>query len=80
MQPGVDGLYSSLGSYNLHPRSERYEGEMTINTLDSQTASSLTQTFESDIGRAMRVVRPDQIKVPENALTMLVGCYFFDQL
>jgi cardiolipin synthase len=76
----VDGLYSSLGSYNLHPRSERYEGEMTINTLDSQTASTLTQAFESDIGRATRVVRPDQIKVPENMLTMLVNRYFFDQL
>ena len=76
----VDGVYSSVGSYNLHPRSERYEGEMTINTLDAQTAGSLTQTFENDIGKAARVVRPEQIQVPENILTTIVDRYFFDQL
>ncbi len=76
----VDGMYSSVGSYNLHPRSERYEGEMTINTLDAQTAGNLTQAFENDIGRATRVVRPEQIKVPENILTTIVSRYFFDQL
>jgi len=76
----VDGVYSSVGSYNLHPRSERYEGEMTINTLDAQTAASLTQTFENDIGKATRVVSPEQIQVPENILTTIVDRYFFDQL
>lgn len=76
----VDGLYSSVGSYNLHPRSERYEGEMTVNTLDTQTAGSLTGTFEKDIALATRVSSPDQIVVPENLFTILPSRYFFDQL
>jgi cardiolipin synthase A/B len=76
----VDGMYSSVGSYNLHPRSERYEGEMTLNTLEPQTAGSLTETFEKDIFRATRVTSPDQIVAPDNTLTMLVNRYFFDHL
>ena len=76
----VDGIYSSVGSYNLHPRSHRYEGEMTINTLDTQTASQLTTAFEKDIQAAKRVSAADQIQVPENVFTQLTGRYFFDQL
>jgi cardiolipin synthase A/B len=76
----VDGMYSSVGSYNLHPRSERYEGEMTLNTLDAQTASGLTETFEHDIFKATRITTPEQIKVPENTLSMIVSRYFYDQL
>ncbi|MGV8120335.1 MAG: hypothetical protein AB2L14_11290 [Candidatus Xenobiia bacterium LiM19] len=53
---------------------------MTINTLDAQTAGSLTQTFENDIGKTARVVRPEQLQVPENILTTIVDRYFFDQL
>jgi len=76
----IDGMYSSVGSYNLHPRSERYEGEMTINTLDTRTAGALTQAFENDIDRAKQVKSPDEIKVPENILTLIVSRYFFDQV
>jgi len=76
----VDGLYSSVGSYNLHPRSQRYEGEMTINTLDTQTAGQLTTAFENDIRAAKRVDSADQIQVPQNMLAMLASRYFFDQL
>ena len=76
----VDGLYSTVGSYNLHPRSQRYEGEMTINTLDTQTAGQLTSAFENDIQVAQRVSSPEEIKIPENMLTMLAARYFFDQL
>lgn len=76
----IDGIFSSVGSYNLHPRSERYEGEMTINTLDTRTAGALTQAFEKDIIAAKHVKSPDEIKVPENILTVIASRYFFDQL
>jgi len=76
----VDGMYSSVGSYNLHPRSERYEGEMTLNTLDTDTAGNLTNTFEKDIAQAKRVNSADEITVPENILTIIPERYFFDQL
>lgn len=76
----VDGMYSSVGSYNLHPRSERYEGEMTLNTIDTDTAENLTNTFEKDIAQAKKVMSPDEIKVPENIFTIIPERYFFDQL
>ncbi|MBT9582887.1 phosphatidylserine/phosphatidylglycerophosphate/cardiolipin synthase family protein [bacterium] len=76
----VDGMYSSVGSYNLHPRSHRYEGEMTINTIDTQTAGQLTAAFENDIQQANRVESSDQIQIPKNTLTLLAARYFFDQL
>lgn len=76
----VDGIYSSVGSYNLHPRSHRYEGEMTINSLDTQTASQLTSAFEKDIQAAKRVASADEIQVPENIFTQLAARYFFDHL
>ena len=76
----VDGIYSSVGSYNMHPRSERYEGEMTLNTLDTETAKDITKAFEKDISEANRIESADQIQVQENALTMIASRYFFDQL
>lgn len=76
----VDGMYSSIGSYNLHPRSERYEGEVTLNILDTETASNLTDAFEKDIAVATRVTSADQISVPQNIMTIIPERYFFDQL
>lgn len=76
----VDGIYSSVGSYNLHPRSQRYEGEMTVNSVDTQAAGALTAAFEKDIAIATRVKSPDEIKVPDNVFTMIAARYFFDQL
>ena len=76
----VDGLFSSVGSYNLHPRSQRYEGEMNLNILDTSTANQLTQAFENDLRQAKRVESPGDISVPQNLLTVLASRYFFDQL
>jgi cardiolipin synthase A/B len=76
----VDGVYSSVGSHNLHPRSQRYEGEMTVNSLDVCTAQAMTGAFENDIQKAERIVSKDQIHYAENLLTTLAERYFFDQL
>lgn len=76
----VDGVYSSVGSYNLHPRSERFEGEMTVNSLDAGAAGALTHAFEKDLAVAKRITSPDQVQVPENMFTILAARYFFDQL
>jgi len=76
----VDGIFTSVGSYNLHPRSHRFEGEMTVNTLDTQVAAQLTASFEKDIQAAKRIHTPEEIVVPQNLLTMLAARYFFDHL
>lgn len=76
----VDGLYASVGSYNLHPRSHRYEGEMTINALDEQLAKGMGAAFEKDIAAATRVQQGSDIEVPKSAFTTIASRYFFDQL
>lgn len=76
----VDGLFSSVGSYNLHPRSQRYEGEMNLNILDAGTANELIRAFENDLQQARRVASAESIQVPQNLLTTLASRYFFDQL
>lgn len=76
----VDNLFSSVGSHNLHPRSQRFEGEMVVNSLDTQVASQLSSAFEADIAAARKIESPEDIQVPENLLSMLATRYFFDQL
>lgn len=76
----VDGLFSSVGSHNLHPRSQRYEGEMMIHSLDVDAAGQLTAAFEKDLAAARKIESAEQIVVPNNTFTMLAARYFFDQL
>lgn len=76
----VDGIFSSVGSHNHHPRSQRFEGEMVVNSLDSQLAQSFTSAFEADIAVAQRIEKPEDVKVPESPLGTLALRYFFDAL
>ncbi len=76
----VDGLYAAVGSYNLHPRSERYEGEMLVNTLSKDTASNVVNAFEKDLAKATRVNAAADITVPTTAFSILASRFFFDQL
>lgn len=76
----VDGVFSSVGSHNHHPRSQRFEGEMVLNSLDANLAQSLTATFETDIAQAQKIDSPEQIVVPESPLNLLAMRYFFDAL
>lgn len=76
----VDDVYSQVGSYNLHPRSHRYEGEMTMSTLDEPLARKLTSAFEQDIAAARRVEKSADVVIPKSAFTMIASQYFFDQL
>jgi cardiolipin synthase len=76
----VDGVFSSVGSHNHHPRSQRFEGEMVINSLDPALAQSFTQAFEADIAAATRITSPDQLAIPESPLGALAVRYFFDAL
>ena len=76
----VDGVFSSVGSHNHHPRSQRFEGEMVVNSLDSNLAASLTDAFESDIAAAQKIEKPEDIVVPQSPLNLLAMRYFFDAL
>jgi phosphatidylserine/phosphatidylglycerophosphate/cardiolipin synthase-like enzyme len=76
----VDGVFSSVGSHNHHPRSQRFEGEMVVNSLDPGVARSFTEAFEADIAAATRITSPEQIQIPESPLGALAMRYFFDAL
>jgi len=74
----VDGMYSWIGSYNFHPRSFRYEGEVTMNVLDPNFAKATQDMFQADIDIATRVKTP--IALPKNMGATAVGYYLYDQL
>jgi cardiolipin synthase len=74
----VDGLYSWVGSHNFHPRSFRYEGEITMNVLDADFARKVRNMIQDDLNRAIRIKEP--VELPKNLATDAVGFYFYDQL
>jgi cardiolipin synthase len=76
----VDGVFSSVGSHNHHPRSQRFEGEMVVNSLDSNLATSLTSSFEADIAAAQKIENPEDIVVPQSPFNILAMRYFYDAL
>ncbi|MFM8546805.1 MAG: phospholipase D-like domain-containing protein [Betaproteobacteria bacterium] len=79
----VDGRYAWIGSYNLHPRSIRYEGENIFQILDDTDtgfAGTLISAFENDLAVALRITASREILIPEDSLAVLVERYFFDQL
>lgn len=51
----VDGCWASVGSFNLDPFSARYNLEVTVATLDRDTARALERMFEEDVRRSQRI-------------------------
>ena len=76
----VDDVFSMVMSYNLHPRSERYEGEMSVNAIDEATAKALAAAFASDIAAAKHLAKASDVVVPKTAFSILAKRFFFDQL
>lgn len=76
----VDGLLSIVGSFNLHPRSVRYEFELIVTSLDAPLAASLDRAFAADMAVALPVTDPAALAIPDSALTRIVRRYLFNQL
>ncbi len=76
----VDGFFASVGSYNLHPRSIRYEHELVVNALDAGLASDLDRAFAEDLAQARQVRDPDELAIPKSPLHSALRRYFFNQL
>ncbi|MBB63773.1 MAG: hypothetical protein CMO81_01785 [Waddliaceae bacterium] len=76
----VDGIYSNIGSYNFHPRSERYEFESAAVFLDSNLAKELNQEFLNDIQKSLKVSSLRELTIRSSPLNFLVERYFFNQL
>ncbi len=76
----VDGIYSNVTSYNIHPRSERYEHEMAVAGLDAQLAADLDDDFARDIHSARKIESAGDLDIPSSPLSTIVRRYLFNQL
>lgn len=76
----IDGMFTSVGSYNLHPRSYRMEGEVMFHILGAKPAADLTRAFEKDLEASDRISPNKPLVIPSNPLTALALRFFPDQL
>lgn len=76
----VDGLFSIVGSFNLHPRSLRYEFELIVSALDARLAAGLDAAFAADMAAALPVTDPAALAIPDSPLNRIVRRYLYNQL
>lgn len=78
----VDSLYTMVMSYNLHPRSERIEGEMAVVVKDSNFTHQMHAAFEKDISseKAYSVKTSKDVIIPDSAVSLPTLRIFFDML
>lgn len=77
----VDGAFVSIGSYNLHPRSERYDTELNANIVDKEAASYLDMVFEKDINtQAIKITSEKQLLPQQSWFSSIMEKYFFAHL
>ncbi|MBI3297272.1 MAG: phosphatidylserine/phosphatidylglycerophosphate/cardiolipin synthase family protein [Elusimicrobia bacterium] len=76
----VDGVYAGIGSFNLHPRSVRYEVELLLQALGGALPGELDAVFARDQAEARRVERPADLAIPATPLNALVRRFMFNQL
>lgn len=77
----VDRRVVMIGSYNLHPRSERLEGEMVFIINDTRVADDFLRVFEKDIHPTIAQFKTAaQIQPKLSFLVKFTLRYFFDLL
>ncbi len=76
----VDGVYCSVGSYNLHPRSERYDTEMNIGIIDPSSTARIDAAFAGDIAEANKLDPNAPRQGKPSWLDKIVENFFFAQL
>lgn len=78
----IDNRYSMVMSYNLHPRSERLEGEMMIVIDNEKIAEEMHDIFTKDTAtaNAYRIGSSLEVKIPDSPTTIPTLRIFFDML
>lgn len=78
----VDSEFSMIMSYNLHPRSERVEGEMAIAVKNAKFSAELTEVFNTDISeeKAQHIVSETDLVIPSSPVSVPTLRLFFDML
>lgn len=78
----VDQRLFLIGSYNLHPRSEKMEGETIVVFDNTKLALEATAAFENDIqaDKAIKMDPAQEVIIPVTGETLLPLRMFYDQL
>lgn len=75
-----DREISVITSYNLHPRSELLEDEMSYIFASPVAAQQLRVALMNDIKQNIRVVNDDQLAITDDSLTMFINRLLYNQL
>ncbi|MBI4351058.1 MAG: phosphatidylserine/phosphatidylglycerophosphate/cardiolipin synthase family protein [Elusimicrobia bacterium] len=76
----VDGEFADIGSYNLHPRGERYDTEVNVNVLDRGSVAQLDEAFYKDVKNSRRVKTSADLGGKPGFLANMANNYFYAQL
>lgn len=76
----VDGVYCSIGSYNFHPRSERYDTELNVSILDRASVAKLDAVFAADLAAAEHIRTMEDLGYEPGWLSRIIGKYFYSEL
>ncbi len=78
----VDGKFAMVMSHNLHPRSERMEGEMAVAIRDAAFATNLHKVFDNDVSpeNAYEPKSQADLNVKQNPVLVPSLRIFFDLL
>lgn len=78
----VDSNLTLIMSYNLHPRSERVEGEMAIAIRDNAFTQNMHQVFDNDVtsDKATELKTLSDLKIPTSPVSVPTLRLFFDML
>ncbi len=76
----VDGVFANLGSYNLHPRGERYDTELNVNILGRGSVAELDGAFRADLAAAKRIDTVSDLSIKETWISRFIEEYFLGQL
>src|SRR5262249_19779089 len=74
----VDGIYSWVGSYNFHPQSYRYEGEVIRTVIDKTFSGEIHKALEKDYEAAQHITKP--VPIPKSIFSDMMNLWFRDQL
>jgi cardiolipin synthase len=78
----VDSQFSMIMSYNLHPRSERVEGEMAVAVRGGNFAQTMHDVFTQDVtpDKANELRSLQDLTIPKSAVVVPTLRVFFDML
>lgn len=76
----IDDEYAVVGSYNLNPRSVRYDNELVYVIRQPGFAEGTRHVFEADIAHAREVKSLDDLDSHPTLISRLAGRYFFEHL